>query len=453
MTSTPKISRRTVLRGIGTAVALPMLEGMLPSSARAAGEAAKAPTRMAFVFVPNGIHMPDWAPGEVGANFALPKTLEPLAPVKKSLTVFSGLAHEKAEANGDGPGDHARSAATFLTGCQARKTHGADINVGVSIDQLAAQKVGQRTTLPSLELGVERGANAGNCDSGYSCAYSHNISWRTATTPQAKEINPRSVFDRLFGGGAPEDKAAKAKRQEYRKSILDFVLEDARDLRGRIGISDQRKLDEYLSSVREIEQRIQAAERSAAQAPQAPARFARPSGVPDDNQAHLTLMFDLLHLAFQADITRIATFMMANEGSNRAYRNIGVSDGHHDLSHHGNNKDKQAQIAKINRYHMERFAAFLKKMQDTKEGAGSLLDHSMVLYGCAIGDGNRHNHDKLPILVAGGGNGTLSTGEHLRFARSTPLANLFLNMLDGMGAGAGVERFGDSTGRLEGLRG
>ncbi len=446
-----KISRRTVLHGIGTAVALPMLEGMLPRTARAAGEAAKAPTRMAFVFVPNGVHMPDWTPAETGANFSLPKTLEPLAPVKKSLTVFSGLAHDKARANGDGPGDHARSASTFLTGCQARKTHGADINIGVSIDQLAAQKIGQRTTLPSLELGIDRGANAGNCDSGYSCAYSHNISWRSATTPQAKEINPRSVFDRLFGGG--EDQATKAKRQEYRKSILDFALEDARDLRGRIGINDQRKLDEYLSSVREIEQRIQAAERYAAKAPQAPASFARPGGVPEDNQGHITLMFDLLHLAFQADITRVATFMLANEGSNRSYRNIGVSDGHHDLSHHGNNKDKQAKIAQINRYHMEQFAAFSKKLQDTKEGTGSLLDHSMIVYGCAIGDGNAHNHDNLPIVVAGGGNGTLPTGQHLKYRRNTPLANLFLHMLDGMGAGSGVEKFGDSTGRLEGLKG
>jgi hypothetical protein len=448
---THQISRRTVLRGIGASVALPMLDAMLPSSARAAAAAAKPPTRMAFVFVPNGIHMQDWTPQEIGADFVLPKTLEPLAAVKKKITVYSGLAHEKAEANGDGAGDHARSAATFLTGCQARKTHGADINIGVSLDQLAAQKIGERTSLPSLELGIERGANAGNCDSGYSCAYSHNISWRTATTPQGKEINPRSVFDRLFG--AAEDKATKAKRQEYRKSILDFALEDARDLRGRIGISDQRKLDEYLSSVREIEQRIQAAERTAAKSPQAPASFARPSGVPEENQAHITLMFDLLHLAFQADITRIATFMLASEGSNRTYRNIGVSDGHHELSHHGNNKEKQAQIAKINRYHMEQFAAFAKKLQDTREGSGTLLDHSMILYGCAIGDGNRHNHDNLPILVAGGGNGTLPTGQHRKYRHGTPLANLFLSMLDGMGAGAGVEKFGDSTGRLEGLKG
>jgi hypothetical protein len=430
-----------------------MLDGMLPSVVRAAGEAAKAPTRMAFVFVPNGMHMPDWTPRQEGADFDLPPTLASLAPIKKNLTVFSGLAHEKAEANGDGPGDHARSAATFLTGCQARKTHGADINVGVSIDQLAAQKIGDRTVLPSLELGVDRGANSGNCDSGYSCAYSHNISWRTATTPQAKEINPRSVFERLFGGGEAADRArSQAKRQEYRRSILDFVLEDARDLRGRIGTTDQRKLDEYLSSVREIEQRIVAAERSTAKAPQPPTSFNKPSGVPDDNQAHIALMFDLLHLAFQTDLTRIATYMMANEGSNRTYRSIGVSDGHHDLSHHGNNKDKQAQIAKINRYHVEQFAAFVKKMQETKEGAGSLLDHSMVLYGCAIGDGNRHNHDELPILVAGGGNGTLKTGRHLKYRRDTPLANLFLSMLDGMGAGTGVEEFGDSRGRLAGLK-
>lgn len=453
MSSSTLISRRTVLRGIGAAVALPMLEGMAPALVRAA-EGAKSPTRLAFVFVPNGVHMQDWTPQQEGTSFDLPSILAPLNPVKKNLTVFTGLTHDKARANGDGPGDHARSAATFLTACQARKTHGADINVGISLDQLAAKKIGQQTTLPSLELGVDRGANSGNCDSGYSCAYSANISWISPTQPNAKEVNPRLVFERLFGGGDAADKArGQAKRREYRRSILDLVQEDAQGLRQRIGATDQRKLDEYLTSVREIELRIQAAERTAAKSPQAPTNFAKPRGVPEDNREHMRLLFDLMHLSFQADVTRIATFMLANEGSNRAYRNIGVSDGHHDLSHHGNNKDKQAQISKINRYHMEQFAAFCQKLQETKEGDGSLLDHSLILYGSAIGDGNAHNHDNLPILVAGGGNGTISTGRHRKYSRNTPLANLYLSLLDGIGAGSGVDRFGDSTGRLTGLKG
>jgi hypothetical protein len=442
----PRLSRRTVLRGIGTAVALPLLEGMLPVAQ--AAEASISPTRLAFVFVPNGIHMPDWTPAQQGADFELPPTLKPLAAVKKNLTVFTGLTHDKARPNGDGPGDHARSAATFLTACQARKTHGADINVGVSVDQLAAQKLGSRTSLPSLELGVDRGANSGNCDSGYSCAYSANISWRSPTQPQSKEVNPRLVFERLFGGDQ-ENPADKAKRRDYKRSILDFVQEDARDLKRRLGASDQRKMEEYLSSVREIEQRIAAAEKQVPK--KAPASYQKPPGVPEDNQQHIRLMFDLLALAFQADITRVATFMMANEGSNRSYRQIGVSEGHHDLSHHGNDKTKQEKIAKINRFHMEQFAAFCKKLEDTPDGTGSLLDRSLILYGCAIGDGNAHNHDDLPILLAGGGNGTLRPGRHLKFSRNTPLANLFLNLLDGFGCR--IDKFGDSTGKLAGLKG
>jgi hypothetical protein len=421
---------------------------MIPVARAAA--APLPPTRMAFVFVPNGMNMDDWTPKQKGESFELTATLKSLEPVRKQLTIFSGLTHDKARANGDGPGDHARSAATFLTGCQARKTHGANISVGVSVDQIAAQKLGSRTALPSLELGVDRGANAGNCDSGYSCAYSHNISWRSATTPQAKEINPRLVFERLFGDGDDKEKAsAKAKRREYKRSILDFVLEDARGLRQRLGINDQRKMDEYLSSVREIEQRIQQAEN--AKVAKAPPGYKAPSGMPEDNAEHIRLMFDLLALAFQTDMTRIATFMMANEGSNRPYRDIGVPEGHHELSHHGNDKKKLEKIAKINRYHMELFAGFCKKLNEMREGERPLLDSCMILYGCAIGDGNRHNHDDLPILMAGGGNGAIRPGRHVTVPRETPVANLFRNMLEGFGAP--IEKIGDSTGKLEGLKG
>ncbi|MBI1899874.1 MAG: DUF1552 domain-containing protein [Planctomycetia bacterium] len=441
------ISRRTVLRGLGTAMALPLLDAMLPSLALAAPAAKKAlPKRMAFLFVPNGIHMQDWTPKNEGKDFDLPPTLEPLADVKDEIVVLSGLAHDKARANGDGPGDHARSAATFLTGCQARKTHGADIKVGISVDQIAASKIGHETALPSLELGIDRGANAGNCDSGYSCAYSANISWKSPSTPNAKEVDPRLVFERLFGGGSGDERdQAKKKRNEYRKSILDLVMEDAKRLQAKVGTADQRKLDEYLTSVREIEARIQNAERRPA-APPADPDFKKPGGVPRELTDHVRLMYDLLALAFQGDVTRIATFMCANEGSNKSYPSLEVPEGHHDLSHHGGDKAKQAKIAKINRYYVEQLAYFLKKMRSIEEEGQPLLDRSMVLYGGAIGDGNAHNHDNLPLVLAGSAGGTYATGRHVRWSRETPVANLFLTMLDIMQAP--VNSFGDSNGDL-----
>jgi len=444
MTQPGRISRRTVLRGLGAAIALPYLEAMAPRLARAAaGGTVKSPTRMAFIYVPNGIHMPDWRPEEVGPLTKLPPIMEPLKNVKQHVTVFTGLAHDKARANGDGPGDHARSAATYLTASQARKTHGADIKVGVSIDQVAAQRIGMATRFPSLELGIDRGANAGNCDSGYSCAYSANISWRTESTPAAKEVNPRAVFERLFGD-ASKSSAEQAQRRENRKSILDYVLEDARSLHKTVGVNDRRKLDDYLSSIREIETRIQMAEREVIPVPDP--SFQRPAGIPRTYADHTRLMYDLLLLAFQADATRISTFMMANAGSNRSYPEIGVSDGHHYLSHHGKNAEKQAKISKINRFHMEQFAYFLERMANTPEGDGSLLDHCMIMYGCAISDGDRHNHDDLPILVAGSGSGAMRTGRHVKYEKETPVANLFVSMLNSVGAK--IDAFGDSTGPL-----
>lgn len=444
MTQPGRISRRTVLRGLGAAIALPYLDVMAPRLARAAaGGTPQTPTRMAFIYVPNGVHMPDWRPEEVGALKNLPPIMQPLENVKQHLTVFTGLAHDKARANGDGPGDHARSAATYLTASQARKTHGADIKVGVSIDQVAAQRIGHHTRFASLELGIDRGANAGNCDSGYSCAYSANISWRTESTPAAKEVNPRAVFERLFGD-ASKSSAAHAQRMENRKSILDYVLEDARSLQKTVGVNDRRKLDDYLSSVREIETRIQAAEREVIPVPDP--SFQRPGGIPRTYAEHTRLMYDLLLLAFQADATRVATFMMANAGSNRSYPEIGVSDGHHYLSHHGNNAEKLAKISKINRFHMEQFAYFLERLAQTPEGNGTLLDNSMIMYGCAISDGNRHNHDDLPILLAGRGSGAIPTGRHVKFEKETPVANLFVSMVNT--AGARIEAFGDSTGPL-----
>ena len=450
-----RISRRAALKGLGTAVALPLFDAMLPATAftpfgralQAAETAKQAPNRAAFLYVPNGIHMPDWTPAKVGADFDLPPILAQLEKFKPDFMILSGLAQDGARAHGDGGGDHARAMASFLTGCHPRKTHGADIKAGVSADQVAAQKIGQRTRFASLELGCEPGAQNGNCDSGYSCAYSANSSWKTESTPVAKEVNPRLVFERLFSDGSEGlSEAARAKRTAARKSVLDFVLEDATQLKGRLGANDQRKLDEYLTTVRELERRINRAEQASGQGLP---NFAKPAGVPADYGEHIRLMADLMVLAFQSDLTRVSTFVLANEGSNKSYAFIGVSEGHHDLSHHGNDKEKQAKISKINQFHVAQLAYFLDKLQSTPDGDGTLLDHAMIAYGSAIGDGNAHNHDNLPILLAGRGCGTLSPGRHVRYEHETPLNNLWLSLLDRMDSP--IDKLGDSTGRLKEL--
>jgi hypothetical protein len=444
----PLLSRRTVLRGLGAMVALPWLEAMAPRSLLAAGQSTQSgPTRLAFLYVPNGVHMPDWRPKDAGPLAELPATLKPLAPVKDDLLVISGLTADKARPNGDGPGDHARALAAFLTGCQPRKTDGVDIRAGVSVDQVAAGRVGDQTRLASLEIGCEPGAMAGNCDSGYSCVYSSTISWRSPTQPLPKLVNPKLVFERLFGAGKDSD---QAKRDGLRRSILDFVREDAGDLRIRLGANDQRKLDEYFSAVRDIEQRIE----RAAKLPEIKVpNMAKPGGIPDKEHfdEHLKLMCDLLVLAFQTDVTRVCTFVLANEGSNRQYRLIGVPEGHHDLSHHGNDPKKQAKIQKINTFHISQFAYILTKLKAIREGDGTLLDHCMIAYGSGNSDGNRHNHDDLPVLIAGRGNGSIKTGRHMVLPRGkdTPLNNLWLSLLDRMSVQ--VDRLGDATGRLAGL--
>jgi hypothetical protein len=441
------ISRRTVLRGIGATIALPWLEAMLPRTLLGAPAPAVAPRRMAFLYVPNGIDMANWTPAAEGALTTLPATLQPLAPFQKDLLVLSGLTLDKARPHGDGGGDHARAMAAFLTGRQPRKTHGADIRVGMSVDQLAAEKIGKATRFASLEIGCEGGKNSGNCDSGYSCAYSANLAWRTESSPVAKETNPRLVFERLFSAPAKGDDKAQ-RRERYKRSILDFVGEDARQLKNRLGSTDQRKVEEYLTGIRAIEQRLVRIETEID--PAGPAtRVARPTGVPKDYREHLRLMADMLALALQADLTRVATFVFANDGSNRSYRDYGVSEGHHDMSHHGGSKDKKAKIQKINQFHIEQVAYLLGKLQSVKEGSGTLLDNCMVVFGSGISDGNRHNHDDLPILLAGKGGGTLKTGRHLRYPKETPLMNLYLNMLDRMDVH--VPSFGDSTGRLTSL--
>jgi len=425
---------------------LPWLEVMSSTAMAAPAVTAPAtPTRMAFIFFANGAIMPDWRPKGSGADFELSKTLQPLAPVKDDCLFLSGLTHDKARANGDGGGDHARNSASFLTASQPRKTGGADIFVGTSVDQVAAARLGSQTHLPSLEIGIEAGRKAGVCDSGYSCAYQSNISWKSPNQPMAKEIRPKLAFERLFGTSVTDIK----KRQErdfYRTSILDLVSDDANRLKGKLGSTDRQKLDEYFTSVREIEQRIG---RETPKKNVVPPDFDVPEGVPAEVSSHIQLMYDILLLAFQTDTTRVATYMLADGGSNKTYSNLGVKGAHHQLSHHRDDADKVASLQKIDQYLVTEFSRFVQKMKSIPEGDGTLLDNCMILYGSGISDANRHHHHDLPIVVAGKGSGTIKTGRHLEFEKETPMANLYLSMLDRVGCP--VEKFGDSTGRLSNL--
>ncbi|GIW99164.1 MAG: hypothetical protein KatS3mg111_2497 [Pirellulaceae bacterium] len=446
MYQTPKISRRTILRGMGVSLALPWLESTTPA-VRAAG-AQQPPVRMGFIFVPNGVNVHQWFPRKVGYGFDMPYVLEPLKQFREDLLVFTGLTHDKGRANGDGPGDHARAASVFLTGAQPRKTDGDNIRVGVSVDQVAAKAVGHLTRFSSLELGIHPGQNAGNCDSGYSCAYSSNISWASETTPMGKEVNPRLVFERLFAGGKPSEvEKSRWQRLELKKSVLDFVQESARRLEPRLSYHDRRKVDEYLSGIREIERRMDLA--TAPETRDIEVDYPVPDGIPKDYREHIRLMCDMAVLAFQTDSTRIFTLMFANAGDNKNYRHIGVSDGHHDLSHHRDDPVKLEKIAKINRFHVEQFRYLLERLKSVQEGDGTLLDHSMIVYGSGIHDGNRHNNENLPVVLAGRGGGTIDSGRHVRYDTETPMCNLFLSMLERMDVH--VPYIGDSTGKLPGL--
>jgi hypothetical protein len=446
-----RLSRRGLLRGLGVALAIPSFESVAPRLSLGAAPITSSakPLRMAAIFVPNGVHVPDWVPTRQGYGYEMPYILQPLAAVRDDLLVLSGLTHDKGRDNGDGPGDHARSASVFLTGSQPRKTDGANIRSGISVDQYAAKMVGGATRLPSLELGCEAGRGAGNCDSGYSCAYSSNISWASETTPVGKEVNPRSAFERMFA--TPESGEARRGREQrvaMRKSILDYVADDAKKLQDSLGRSDKRKLDEYLNGVRQVERQIEHSERETTGDVAAEMRI--PEGVPQEYADHIRLMLDLMVIAFQTDSTRIATMMFANAGSNRNYREIGIPDGHHDLSHHAGDPVKHAKIRDINRFHVSQLAYFLQKLKSIPEGNGTLLDNCMVLYGSGLSDGNRHNNENLPVLLAGRGGGTIHPGRHVAYSTETPLCNLFLSMLDRMGAPAPY--IGDSTGKLSGLQ-
>ncbi|MBM3830015.1 MAG: DUF1552 domain-containing protein [Verrucomicrobia bacterium] len=441
------LPRRTFLRGLGTLMALPALEAMTPNVKATAVKTA--PRRTAFVYVPNGMNMAHWWPETVGKGYELPAILKPLAAHRDDFNIMSGLAQVSGRGGPDGAGDHARANATWLTGQRARKTAGADIQVGVSIDQVLAEKVGKQTRFNSLELGCDKARTAGACDSGYSCAYQFNLAWKGPATPMPPEANPKLVFERLFGNGAnAEEAAARQKREQYNRSILDFVLEDAHALKRELGATDRRKLDEYMTAVRELEQRIQQAEKFKL-ANIAP--VARKDFLPQDYsyEQHIRMMYDLMVLAFQSDSTRIASFLVAHDGSNRSYPFIGVPDGHHDLSHHGGNAAKLDKITKINTFHTTQFAYFLDKLKSAKEGAGTLLDNCAIVFGSGLADGNRHAHHDLPIILAGRAGGTVKSGRSLEFKQETPLCNLFVSLAERMGAK--VDKFGDSTGPLEAI--
>ncbi len=442
------LPRRTFLRGLGTIVALPVLDSVLPVRALgASGAAVKFPKRVAWIYVPNGANMADWTPAATGSDFALPMILEPLAAHKASFSVVSGLANHQGDELGDGGGAHARGMASFLTGVHPRKTAGADIKGGVSCDQIAAGQIGDQTRLASLELSCDGGQRAGSCDSGYSCIYQFNLSWKSETQPMIPEVNPRAAFERLFGNGDPAATLeASARRALHRKSILDYVLDDAHRLEGRLGTDDRRKLDEYLTAVRDLERRIERAAKFPT--PAAPGGAHAPEMF-ETYEQHMQLMYDVMTLAFQTDSTRIGTFIVAHDGSNRPYPTIGIRDGHHDLSHHRDDEEKKKKLAQINRYHVTQFARFLDRLKSIKEGDGTLLDNCTIQYGSALSNGNAHSPENLPILVAGGGGGTLATGRHLRVDEKTPMTNLYRSMLDNVGVR--TEKIGDSTGKLDKL--
>jgi Protein of unknown function (DUF1552) len=443
MNKRPKLERRTFLKSAGALVSLPLLEAMRTDSSKVnASENKEHPVRMAFVFAPNGVIQSQWNPEGEGKKFKLNESMKPLESVKDDIVVLSGLAQDNGRPKGDGPGDHARCGSTFLTGAHPVKTSGANIRVGVSVDQLAAKHIGQFTMLSSLELGLERSRMAGNCDSGYSCAYSSNISWKTPTTPMAKEIYPRLVFERMFGSDSV-DPVARKKRRFYRKSILDSVAREASQLKIRLGNTDRRKVDEYFNSIREVERQI---ERTEKMEEKAPPEIKLQAGIPKDFQEHARSMMDLMVISFQSDVTRVITLMLGNAGSNRVYKTAGASNGHHSLSHHQDNKEKVNQLQKIDQYLVSQYAYLIRKLKSVKEGEGTLLDQSMILYGSGLGDGNRHSHHDLPVILAGQAGKSIETGRHLKYPSKTPMNNLFLSMLDRVDAG--VESIGDSTSRL-----
>ena len=434
------LPRRTFLRGVGTTLALPLLDAMVPALTAQAATAAKPVRRLGFVYIPMGAHMPLWTPAGENTLGDLSPILKPLSNVKDQITVLTNLELKKAY-----PGTHATSNASFLSAATAKWTESNDYYLGTTVDQVAAQHIGRETRLPSLELAMDLLTTIGQCDNGYACVYQNNLSWSSPTTPLPAEAHPRVAFERLFGeGGTSAERLAELRQSA---SLLDWVKDDIARLQKKLGPSDQTKVNEYLDTVREVERRIQKAEASTADSPLRD--LDRPVGVPADYGDHARLMFDLQVLAMQGDVTRVMTFQLARETSNRSYPQIGVTDAHHPLTHNNGNKEMLAKVAKINEYHVSLFAYFLEKLKATQDGDGSLLDHSLYLYGSGMSNGDKHDHVNLPVLVAGGGAGTLKGGRHLRYEKPLPLANVHLSLLDR--AGVNLDSFGDSTGRVKEL--
>jgi hypothetical protein len=453
--SNKALPRRTFLRGVGATMALPFLDSMLPAFSTTTRAASSTPMRLGYVYTPNGIigasnKSPKpfmWTPKTSGANFEFSPTMKALEPFRDQLNVFSGMAQVTGRALGDGPGDHARATATFLTGVHPYKTGGADFKLGISADQIAAKELGKYTQLSSLEIGLEPQPLAGNCDSGYTCAYM-SMSWRSPTSPLPAEINPRAVFERLFGDGETTDPKARLARLESQKSVLDYIAGSLSRLQSRLGAGDKRKLDEYLDAVRDIERRIQLAEEQNA-VTQLP-HMERPSSIPEDYLEYTKLMMDLFVVSWQTDMTRVTSFMLGRDGSNRAYPEIGISDGHHSISHHQGDMERVEKLIKIDELHVGLFGYLLNRLKETQDGDGTLLDHSLVVFGSSLSESNIHTHDDLPIVLAGSGNGQIKGNRHLVYQKETPLNNLFLTMLDAANV-PNVEGFGDSTGRLTGV--
>jgi hypothetical protein len=437
------LPRRTFLRGLGTAVSLPFLDAMVPALAPA--QSTKRPTRMAFVYVPNGIDMRNWTLNYEGPLGALTPTLQPLAPYKSDVTILSNLTHNTGRALLDGPGDHGRCCGSYLTGVQVKKTL-TDIKASVSCDQLVANQIGHLTRFPSLEVGLEDARQAGDCDSGYSCAYTNNLAWRSETQPLPPVLDPKALFERLFGDDAGLTPEQRGRRNHNRRSILDFVSEDTKSLQSGLGPVDKRKLDEYLNSVREIETQIEKAEKDNAQIDPG---MDKPYGVPNGFAEHFRLMTDMITVAFQADLTRVVTFLVTHEGTSRAYREIGIADGHHPLTHHRNQVELMDKVARINLYHMEQFAQWVGRLKNTPDVDGTLVDNSMLVYGAGLADGNSHIHSDLPTLMVGRAGGYIKPGRRIVYRKETPMCNLFLTMMDRMGLR--MDQFGDSTGHLSGL--
>ena len=438
------LARRTFLRGVGATVALPVLDAMAPALASSTIP-GKPPIRMAFAYVPNGIDMRHWNPDYEGKLAELPRILKPLEPFKQDILLMGNLTHNNGRALLDGPGDHGRCCGAYLTGVQPRKSF-VDIKAGISCDQIVANQIGKNTRFPSLEVGLEDARQAGDCDSGYSCAYTNNLAWRSETQPLPPILDPRALFERLFGKGVDLSPEARARQSKFRKSILDFVREDTKKLQSDLGPTDRRKLDEYLSSIRAIERQLEKAETDNAQIHPG---MEKPYGVPADFAEHFKLMTDMITVAFQADLTRVLTFLVTREGTSRAYREIGIPDGHHPLTHHRNDPAMMEKVAQINTYHVQQFAGWIEKLKSIKEGDSTLLANSMIVYGAGLSDGNRHLHDDLPTLIAGQGGNFIKTGRRVVYRKETPMSNLFLTMMDRMGAH--VDHFGDSTGRLAGV--